>query len=298
MAWSSAELSATELADLAADKPLLGVPARAVTAQWEDQGTGAAATDDTDASYPALRATDGFAHLDTRSDGDAASTWYLDISFPSMSPASFDAIAIMGANWASYTPTSVTVEIDDDLNFGTPTAIADFGTPTTNDRLIDLELYHTGSVARRYSDVLYARLKIVNNTNFTPQVGEVMFLRRRQLRHNPVAPYSKDSRASGFAIHSALSGINTRIDYHRGRMLWEATLRTPTDTTADDIVDFYDSCWGPFVWIWQPTSAPNAYNLMLLDQDRFDQPNIDWIDRSATLRASEQGPERFYLANE
>ena len=84
MAYSFAEISATEQALRDADKPMLigqAIPVTPIFAGWNT--TGYVASGDSSATgYPASRAFDSFSHLNTKPTG-TASAWFFVMQFPS-----------------------------------------------------------------------------------------------------------------------------------------------------------------------------------------------------------------------
>jgi hypothetical protein len=293
VAWSA--FTAAETADLAADNPMLltqAIPVSPGTAQWTTVGTVAAA-DLTDSDYPARRAYDGKSHLDTRSDGTAASTWYYVLDLGSTG-IEFDAVALMGHNFGTLSLTTVQLQVADSADFATNLrTTADFGAPSDDTRLIDLAIAHTAG-ADRYEDVQYARLKLSKGSNFTPQLGELMLLRRRQLNRRPRYPFDPTALMEEAGITRSKGGVVNKTLHHERRFDLNAVFRAHETTYITDLIAWFRATRGPFVWIYEPSSAPDTWQLMMrLNQMSF--PTQGFAKRELTLAAEEQGPERFYL---
>ncbi len=308
--WTTATLSAAETANRAADKPLLGVqmiPTSPTVERWNTEGT-IAGGDHCDASYPARRAQDGFPHLVTKTDGSAGLGWFFVIDFGTAG-CTFDFVALMGCNFATWLPSAaVTFELDNgnpnpgdtpDGTFTNIVTVASFAAPTTNDRLIDLDCHHTGAVPLRYSDVRYARLHFVNNaTPYTPEIGELIVGRSYQLPYNPDRPFADYGLMDNAEISKSEGGVVQKISYYRRcfDLAYESTLTSTTE--RDDWLAFYRASGGAFLWVPQPTTAPNSFRLMMRTLDEAAMPRDVGQVRRVRLEATEQGPERFYLDQE
>lgn len=298
MAWSSAELSATELALRADDMPILaasvGMAPDAV--EWSAAGSFAGA-DITDASYPGRRAYDGKPHLATKPNTSGTQFYYL-LDF-STTPIEFDAFALMGYG-TSLDGITVTLEIDDLSTFAGATSIGAITPGATGARKIDIDMFHTGSTALRYSDVPYVRLN-VSGTTFTPEIGELLLLRTYQLKHKPRLPWDEDSQIGESLGGRTWAGVDNRIVTYRGMRALSASINPHETSYQTEILDWFsDSDQGarPFVWIDDPATTPAGFNLMTLDEPALSFPLIGFTERALTISASEQGPERFFLSRE
>jgi len=298
MSFSNDDLSPDELALFAADKPILGantIPDIAYIGTYKWTIAGGGGTDKTDTSYPAYRAFDGLCNLDTRADS-AQTSWYYEITFNV--GIEIDFCAINGHNFGSIgSLTACQVQIANDAAFSANlTTIADFGTPTTNGRLVDWSL--SAGTAQRYSNVQCVRLKLTKGSSFTPQLRELILGRRRQLKTNPLVPYDPTSLHSNAPLIETAGGILYRTTFRKGRYHLNATLGTHETAYQDDLANFFEETqWGtcPFVWCPQPTSYPNNWYWMMLEEPDFDFPIEDYTERKWAFSAFEQGPQSYYL---
>jgi len=299
MAWSAAALTAAEIADLAADKPLVAtqaIPTTPTVQRWNLTG----ATDGADktlSTAPVRWVHDGQGGLASEHDSTEDSTWYLVFQFPSA--IEFDCAFILNHNFNTLSLTDVELHIADNGAFDSNLqTIYDFGAPASDDRLVALTLKHTGAAALRYSGVLYARLKMVAAGNVTPEIGELILGRRRQLPRNPDMPWSPYGRANAYDLVRTDGGVVHVANRHRNRR--DLALEWPIEgaTYVSDWLAFWDACDGPFVWCENPTSAPAAWHLMVRNQEAIDLEQENATLYRAKLNAIEQGPERLYLANE
>lgn len=297
MAWSSADLSADEIALAAADKPLM-VAVHALEspqiARWDADGSLAAGADISATGFPATRAYDRLTGLRTKPNA-AATTQYLAFQLAA-SPAAFDCIFIQDHNFGAIGGLTVSVEIANTADFVTGLAeIASWTPGGSNARLADLVL--GGATAQRYSGVPYLRVKITGGSH-TPEIGEVWAGKRTQLRYFPDVPYDRLALASDTASHVTRSGIETRTVRYRGQRIIEApfTMSLPADH-ADITTWFADCAHGtkPFVWCERPASAPADFNIALLQEPRLMMPLSGPFARSFTLTALENGPDFLEL---
>jgi hypothetical protein len=300
MAWSSAEISAADLALLAADKPILGsnaIPASPTTAIWSEVG-GAASTDRTYAGYPTSRAFDGLCHYYTRPDITTTATWYLVFNFGST--IEFDFIAILGHNFYDIGVTAVTLEVSDAADFSGAVSIPVKSSFANNLRFIQLAPHHTGSVGLRYSSVQYARLKITHSGNFTvqPLIRELILGRRCQLKRKPNAPYDPTSLHSSSSLLSTEAGVVYAYAMSMGRRNLEATLEEYESTYIEEIIAWFRRInygTAPFLWIENPTTSPASWNFFVLSDSNLNFPVQNYLDRVVQISAIEQGPESYYL---
>lgn len=297
--WTSAEVSAADLALLAADKPIIGantIPVSPTLVRWNTAGTVAGA-DKTDSDYPIRRAYDGLVHLDTRTDGTAASTWYMVFNFGE--GIEFDFVGLINHNFGTLSLTTVTVELDDgsppDGTFGSTVEIANFGSPSDDTRLMDLECYHTGSVARRYTDVQYLRLKLSKGVNFTPQLGELILGRRRQLEYKPDVPFDDVGLYGSSKTTDTMSGVSQTTIYYERQYQLDAKWVVDAAAYRDDWLAFRRQCRNRCVWIYDPNTSPNDWHYMALESDDMPIPLVGPTERTVRIEAVEQGPEDYFL---
>lgn len=306
MAWSSASISAADLALLAADKPILGsqsIPVSPLTPPvWYNSGS---TTDRTEAEYPARRAYDGFGDLVTRpTTASVDKEWYFYFE-TSAAGISFDFIAILGHNFGtchSSGALTITLQIADASNFvGGVTIPVHVTTGSSNNRIIALSLYHTGSSALAYSAVRYARLKIVRaSNNFTPAIGELILGSRLQMQRKPDVPYDQyaQSGENDFAITQG--GVIHSSIYSKGRRVLSAQWTEDSSTVHTQMIAWHTATAAksrPFVWIENPGTSPSQWGYMVSrDSDLSLELVSNPSTRSFSIEAEEQGPEAYYLS--
>lgn len=293
-------LAAWETTAFAADKPLIAsqsIPTSPAYAKWVEVGQVGAGnittwTDRTDSDFPIRRAYDGYPHLVTKTDATAANEWYLAFDFGSA--IDFDCAFLIGTNMGTVNPVTLDLQVADDNAFSTN--LKTIGTFTaSNDRMQDYVL-SDGSGAARWT-AQYAWLKIARVANFTPEIGELILGRRRQMQSMPLNPFDPTSLHDEIGRSRSMGGISHTTVFHRRRFELSATFSEHEDTYINGLIGFWQECNNTFVWCWEPTTTPGGWNLMSKDAD-FDFPSEGWTERTVTLTGSEQGPEEYFLDQE
>lgn len=302
MAWSSAELSATELSRFVADKPIIGVNALisgyvANGGVWSKGVTGTiSSTQEEDADGPVEHVFDGMTHLQSYPDETNTTGWTLAIR---TTPIEFDFVALINTNFATHSFGTTTVQIAD--NSAMSTNLQTIGAIGEADgRRVDFTLFHTGSVARRYSNVEYIRLTLASPSPAQiPKIGEIILGRRYQLKRQPDRPFD-DHALSGDVVRStSASGVITSTERSFGAYNLSGNWPIEDTSDQDDIIAWHKAIRGgahPFFWCRQPTTAPHSFRYMYLDEARLDFPQTGPNVRPLSLAATEQGPH--YLAEE
>lgn len=297
MAYLSAEISAADIALYEADRPiLLGTnamrPAFAdgtTTHRWNQ--TGSFATADSSASmYGAAYGGDDGSHVLTKPDS-AQAAWYYLMGFAT--GQSFDSLVIINHNLGS-TSATVVLEIADDSAFTTNLVQLCTVTPSDDSRIVELELFHTGSVARLYSGVEYARLKITYAGTDTPQLGEVILSQRLQLSREPADPYDVRNLRGESVLVSSNSGVQTRYVWSKGRRHISARITEVESSGWYAVADFFrDDCdYGqhPLVWIDAPYTEPEKAAWMHWERAELIGPYDGHEARTFQFSLVEQGP--------
>lgn len=310
MAWSSAELSSTELALLAADKPLVAVNAFPVSPdyrKWIEGSVGAfnvtTNTDRTDSDYPNNRSVDRFPHYVTKpSTGTVDTDWYFAIDTGASDAIEFDCAFVIGHNWDTLTNgplTTADLEIADSADFVTnKQKVGSFTLRGSDKRLQILSLYHTGATARRYTDVRYVRLVLCAGGNIVPEIGELILGRRRQLEYKPDRPFDDKALRGEMAKATSAAGVTSSVIFHKNKHVLDSKYVLDSTTYASDWETFYQTCNASFVWLYDPSTYPNNWRMMHLDEYELDMPLVGPGVRDAQIIATEQGPERFFLEEE
>ena len=297
MAISKANLTTSELANRALDKPILGYCASLATlgttgARWVALVDG----DTTDANisatgYDATFGVDGLPGIVSKPTSQNSHTFVLDWSD---NPIEFDFIAFINHNLNTIGAT-VECDIDTSATFATADDIGLGLTPGDDNRQIDISLLDGGATEQRFTGVKYARL------NFTyaaapqiPQFGQVIFGRSYQLAHQPNNPWDPDHKDSSVDGFTAKSGAVYQTKRFGGRRLVNADLLMSDSTQQSNLVSWYNNTnYGiqPFIWIDLPNSAPGNFHLMLLESPEFSFPYQGPTARSFSISAYEQGDQ-------
>jgi len=271
MAYSAADITAQEISDAAADYPLvlannvleLAKGDGSFAAEWRTGGSFASGADATSATYPTTAAYDRLSHIDTRPDS-SQTTWYLMFNLGS-TLNDFDTVVIGGHNLGSNSAT-VDLEIADDNAFSTSLVSLIQWTPSTDIRLVSVDLDEGANAnPRRISDAQFIRLKIVAGAGFVPQVGEVYLGNRRQLHTRPAMGYNPDGVASNTSDFVSHGGVRTRYTWNRDQQILLASMLSSTAAQATTIESWWsDTQQGtqPFYWIEEPTTTPGKAALM------------------------------------
>jgi hypothetical protein len=295
VAYSFASITADEIARAAADKPLL-IPARSNalrrstgvnSSRWTEVGT-TAATDRSDANFPAANAFDLRTHVPTKEDGGTLSSEWFLVSQMFTPFSDFDTLVILGHNLKSEAnriadPVDVELQIADDGAFTTNLeTVANFSIPNNaiveNKRIVSLSLFHTGSTALRYSNVEFARLRIFSaGADIFPEIGEVLLGRRRQWKHAPDRPFGVDDQQSQFS--DFVSGTGGRVRYLEQAQLrrFSGAIAVNDATVRSDLLALRNESKGlssPIVWVTKPTADPGAAIWTWPTAGSFDLPEV------------------------
>jgi hypothetical protein len=296
VAYGSAEISATDLALFADDKPLLlgkNYLRDVSDLDWRESGSFSAGADAPHADGPTTYAYDDQDYLQTYP-ATSPNTWYLIIDFGASNLAVVDSVVILNHNLNTE---GVTVSVEfctaQDGDFS-PAQTAATDTPSSDKRLAFLELYHTGSTALRYSDVRYMRLKFTGTT-IQPKLGEVIIGRRRQLKRGPHGAHDPKNLRSKVGLFDSNSGVLTSYEYHRNRQYFAALIRAHEAAYITDWETFFetDTEGGtlPFIWIAQPTTTPSDALWLQMPDPALNGPYRNWTERAFALGQSmEKGP--------
>jgi len=296
VANTTASLSQSEQDLLAADKPLIATwPHVSDDIEWRSalSFSGGSSLDDT--ALPPARLIDGFSHVVSQPNTAAAPIFAL-----------FDFIALIQHNLGNLTAVSPTLDffVADDaafsVNLRTGTTGPQYFTGD-NDRIIELDLRHSGSPAapQRYSNVQFCAIEFSGiDGSAKPFVGEIIWGRRRQLEFKPNVPWGPDDKASEAEDFISKSGVITRYPKHVGRRQIAATINPSADPFRSDIISFFEnSNFGtdPFVWIEDPSTTPRGFNLMMMENPELMFPLVGPFERNWNLVAREQGPDFLAL---
>lgn len=290
------------------DKPLLGVqriPVSPDVAIWSNADEAAVGgetggTPRTNTTYPIKNAYDDLVDLVTKPSVAVVTdnVWY--IVFDLGITVTIDMAAIIGHNFGTLGGVTITLEVDDVGTFdsGNLQTIATWTTPTDDDRLIELELKHTGSVALEYFDLQFIRLKIAAAGDIIPEVGDLFLGKRYQLKSNPRVGFDPTSLHGESEITRTGGGVVHKIIRHDRRFDLNASLRPSVTNRINDIINWYRGASRAFIWIREPGTSPNTWHYMIRYPDDLDFPSGGYSKRDVTIQAIEQGPENYYMDQE
>lgn len=292
MAWSSATLSASELAAFARDRPVLvggNATDHIASATWSDTGS-VGDPDLSEAEAPGYLAHDRRARLRTQPTG-TDTEWFL--LFQLDATQDFDCVAILNHNLSLISGVRVRIQIADVGYFASAATIADVTTPNAS-RHIFWSLYHTGSTARRYSGTAYARVWITSPAPGQPSIGEVWFGRRRQLAGAIQRPWDPDAKDGAIWTPGGLENGPGLVSF-AGRRSIEPTIRLLSGDAAALHAWWTDTNYGrgSFLWNATPSSTPHETLLVNTTKRGMSIPaQRGPFDLTATLPMFELSPFR------
>jgi hypothetical protein len=259
--WESTPLTAAEIAQAAADLPLLVAPNAASTrnqdAEWRTSLNLASGTDgtqtDTTIRQRTTRVHDGLADPPTIGPVSDEVALLFDLD-----GASMDVIAILGHNFHETEPDSVTVEIADDSAFALNLQTLAQWTGDWTRRLVETQLgagFQVGNTdGARFSSVRYLRVVIEGGVTARSRIGEVFLGLRYSPPHRQDDEIDEQATESLIDIAEADSGQQQRVARWTGRL--SASLRWRPDTTAylSLFRDFFEAIrWGADSFLYIPT---------------------------------------------
>lgn len=228
--------------------------------EWRTSGSFTSGSDVTDPLFPVTNAFDDFTHKPTRPLG--SSTVHHLIGRHDSGPLpDFDTVAIIKHNLGFLAVTAVEVQVDDAAGFPSPTTIATFNPPPVaagvpNSRLIEYQLNGGINLMR---DVIFWRIRITKGSVFSfPEIGEVVFSRRRQLLRGILLPTDPNAQTGQFIDSRSRGGANRRYEEFSGMYDTQAQIVT-FGTGEYDVVEGWwrdtDRAVHPFLWTPEPLSA-------------------------------------------
>jgi hypothetical protein len=271
-AVSSAELSATEIALAAADKPILGANAAKVAnlgsqTRWTATTSGVHDTTSiSDTDTPVSRIFDGLPPIRS-APTSTQNNYTIFLEFDSV--ITFDGILYLDHNLQSEGCTALVLQVGDDEDMTNATTIStlDPSGESTNKRLADLVLESGGGVARRYT-ADYMRVTMAKGSGFDPVIGQIVFLRRRQLPRQPRMSWDPTNQESGIDRFKTRSNIKHDTVRYRGARMIQAEHRFDTSDEHTAILNWWDNTnqgTEPVIWIDEPNAAPADFFFGLIE---------------------------------
>jgi len=257
MSWSSTSRAAHgDYPALLAGNALEGT---GYTRRWTTTGT-MTGTDVTDADHPARYAVDGHYHLDTRPTG-TSSTWSLN--FQANPLATGDSFLILGHNCGDISGgVGVSIQTADSDDWLTnPQTIHDFGTVTSNARLV----YLASSV---WTGLTRVRVRLTAGVNFIPQISEVVIANRYVLEHYPKIPRDEYALVSDVSTQVTKSGAVVTYERSVGQRVDPFVLQLQTTTEIATVRQAFKAArYGSkrIILIEQPNTVPGAAHVMKID---------------------------------
>lgn len=301
MAYSVADIPAADRDLAAANKPILlgrnWLRSAGTFRGWDADGV-STFTNIAAATFESKFAGDDHDYLVTKPNA-AANNQYFVFDFGSEG-MTFDSFALLNHNLGTITGVTVTLWVTNDPSLeGNWTQIASIGPVVGNKRLVELVLKDSGSVARRFSSVRYFRVRFAKGSAHTPQFGEMILSRRRQLKHAPNVPWDPNRWQSRASVFEAASGATTNYVLHKGRRRIAASFNPHEDAFISDLETFFetDTDFGTktFMYIDRPAAAPTDASWMRLDEAALSANLVGFTERDFSIVAEEQGPNFLKL---
>jgi hypothetical protein len=299
--WTSAALGAHETSGLSADAPLVAaqaIPASPTVERWSDSGT-VAGSDITESGYPGRRVHDSTIDYETKPNVDRT-THYFVWDFGSAGIPPFDGLAIGDSNLGSIGCTSLVLELcnqspNPNGGFGIIATLCTITSPG-NTRFLQLDLHHTGSVPLRYTDVRYARLKVICGSAARPQLREVFLTRRCQLARQPLVGFDPRALADSEEMGTTKGNAIDKVVFATNQFKLDASWILSGAQAYADVLAFFKRAKGAFLWCQNPSTLPAKWHL-LMGIGKHVQPSLGNALYEYRLLADEVGPEAYHLAN-
>ena len=259
-------------------------------------GTSAAAVD-TDTDKPIRRAVDGLPGLRTVGNSSNA-LWSIILNFASPG-ITFDFLGILSHNWRTINVTAATLQVADDSAFTVnlrTLGTRNVGANASDRRWADLTLIDTGGDAQRFAQVEWIRIGLTLGGAAVPEVGQIVFGRRRQLKHAPNRPFDITDLQTNSDTFESRAGVQTDTPRLIGRRRLVANLNPFNEPFQQDLIDWHTDLnqgISPFVWIDTPDATPDDFWFMKKQQPSFEYPQVLFSTREHTVLGNEQGPTFF-----
>ncbi len=294
MAFALEALTAQETASFNADKPMLVSPNRLLPTHTSKWSLTPAATDDTDPDKPSSRLCDDFTHLKSShlTTGDLS---FISFDFGATG-ITFDTVALFNLTSNATNPSAFGIEISDVSDFSSFTAL--YGVLETTVVSRHIAILSQRATSARYVRIVFGRF---GDTPMIRSVGEVIFGQRCQLDWRPVVPWDDQSLASPIVRSTrTITGIKRTVSLGpTGQRRIRASLGVDNATTQANLRDWWKDGVDegrPFLWIDNPSTAPNRGVLMHQNEAAFNFPYVEALNREFVLDAEEQGPN--FIASE
>lgn len=314
MAWLGSHISADEEDGYDKDCPMLigknQLSASNVSHKSFDptSATVTTASDRSDEFTPIERIYDGHLDLPCRLSQHHAYTLTLDYQMLALKITGgigFDTVILTGHNLASgrFSELGVRISDHDDLNavgavniLLDGAAYVDTEDFTTDARYVATKLQFSGSAGPKFIDNVQ-RLAVTftqdSGEKVSPQLGELVLGKRRQLQHHPEFSWNSDDYVSNVSDIETADGNITRYALNSGQAVRTATLTLTGAAEIAAVEAWWEDCnhgQDPFWWIETPKTNPRAHYM------RVSSPQLDFPQsvgagaRTLTLNMIEQRP--------
>ena len=265
--YSSVSIAAED-ANATADRPLLASESAVDPAgvfKWTTAGDHGS-SDLAESGYPTTRLNDDHLHLRSRH-GSTLSTTYL--SWKVDAAKDCDICILANTNFDSAPGLGITanLEISDSEDFTDDLLEID-----DQEQIVDAKrvvLRNFGGTPLRYTGVKYARIKFVTSSPFKPEVGELFFGRRRQLKHGPNRPWDGGAMRVDASSFVASGGARTKYARNTGGLDLSPEFMLDTDDATAIDAWFAGTNYGAkkFWALMLPNTSPRDCGLFDLDTE-------------------------------
>jgi len=308
MAFSGGPLSSAELANKAADKPIIngrqaGDLTSAVTKWVVGTITGTtAALDDTDPQFPAKLALDRKHHAATRPDtADTLFTFAVSLLEQPTDPINSNKIAVdmihmMETNFGDLGGATLVFQVADDiLHLTNNTTVATLVYASGSDAnvrrtILDLD-DGTNDPARIVSQ--FWRIGITLGASGIPQIGEFWLGRRRQLIHQTQRPATDLNQQSTIIGNESDSGVLQEYTKSVGKAVRNDLIVNNDTVELSDINGWWSDgvrAGRGFTYIEKPETAQDTFHVFKVSDNAKRLPLVGPVDREFALSLIEQGP--------
>lgn len=297
MAGSSSDLSAADLALLAANKPILvvGNALTGATAEWEYLVTPPSTfADADDVDYPATRLIDGFGHIPSRpAQTDKYFRLKFDLSAEGQARQWDTALLLCSA--INDAP-SMLINVSNDGSSWTNLYL-DYSVAWDGNRHLVLDL-SSGATPQRHTGWRYVLFDFGLLTGCDPSITEIILGKRYQLEHRGNRPVDEGEVYSSVADFEALSGATRRFVRHKGRARIQRSFTFADDDEADVLRQAFvgaEHGTQPVIWIEDPAESPPTQRAIygFIREPRLSVVSVGPYEREAEIEINELPP---YLA--
>ena len=311
MAWAAADITTDEIDGYDKDCPILigknALTGAAISHKSFDptSSTVTTAADRADEYAPIERVYDGLLDLPCRLSQHHAYTLTLSrqlLAFKLSTEITFDTAIVTGHNIASgrFSGLGLRVGNGDNLNSGYTNIFDDAGeieTLTSDARYVDTKLRSASSQTnpRVFSNVgwLGVTFTQASGEKASPQIGELVLGKRRQLQHHPQFNWNSDDYVSNVSDIETADGNTIRYALNTGQAVRTATLTLTGAAEIAAVEAWWEDCnhgQDPFWWIETPKSNPRAFYMRATDASLDFPQSVGASARVLTLSMVEQRP--------